>query len=156
MKPFTITEHWRSGEYIVGPSALGSRTTYLVYNVVDPGRSAAVKSAAGHEEILLVVEGTLAHLAEVGDHLGVEGVDLLVRACDLGQVGSAARDRRRQCPLEHVAHVKPHPHQLVACTFECQDRRHWSSNWRLANRCSCLQSSRNTSSRPVRAGILWS
>jgi uncharacterized cupin superfamily protein len=58
MKPFTITEHRRGGEYIVGPSALGCRTTYLVYNVVEPGRSAALKSAAGHEEILLVVEGT--------------------------------------------------------------------------------------------------
>ena len=57
MKPFTITEHSRGGEYIVGPSALGTRTAYLVYNVVEPGRSAALKSAAGHEEILLVVEG---------------------------------------------------------------------------------------------------
>jgi uncharacterized cupin superfamily protein len=57
MKTFTITEHHRGGEYVVGPSALGSRTTYLVYNVVEPGRSAALKSAAGHEEILLVVEG---------------------------------------------------------------------------------------------------
>jgi uncharacterized cupin superfamily protein len=57
MKPFTITEHPRGGEYIVGPSAVGSRTTYLVYNVVEPGRSAALKSEAGHEEILLVVEG---------------------------------------------------------------------------------------------------
>jgi uncharacterized cupin superfamily protein len=58
MKAFTISEHRRGGEYIVGPSALGSRTTYLVYNVVEPGRSAELKSAAGHEEILIVVEGT--------------------------------------------------------------------------------------------------
>lgn len=57
MKPFTIKEHPRGGEFIVGPSALGSRTTYLVYNEVEPGRSAALKSAAGHEEILLVVAG---------------------------------------------------------------------------------------------------
>ncbi len=57
MKTFTITEHARGGEYIVGPTAVGSRTTYLVYNVVEPGRSAALKSAAGHEEILLVVDG---------------------------------------------------------------------------------------------------
>ena len=57
MKTFTITEHARGGEFIVGPSAVGSRTTYLVYNVVEPGRSAELKSAAGHEEILLVVDG---------------------------------------------------------------------------------------------------
>ena len=57
MKRFTITDHPRGGEYIVGPSAVGSRTTYLVYNVVEPGRSAPLKSAAGHEEILLVVDG---------------------------------------------------------------------------------------------------
>ena len=58
MKRFTIKDHPRGGEYIVGPSVLGSRTTYLVYNVVEPGRSAALKSAAGHEEILLVVDGS--------------------------------------------------------------------------------------------------
>lgn len=57
MKRFTIKDHPRGGEYIVGPSAIGSRTTYLVYNVVEPGRSAPLKSAAGHEEILLVVDG---------------------------------------------------------------------------------------------------
>ena len=58
MKQFTIKEHPRGGEFIVGPSALGSRTTYLVYNEVAPGRSAALKSAAGHEEILLVLSGS--------------------------------------------------------------------------------------------------
>ena len=57
MRTFTITEHHRGGEFIVGPTAVGSRTTYLVYNVVEPGRSAALKSTAGHEEILLVVDG---------------------------------------------------------------------------------------------------
>ena len=57
MKPFTIKDHPRGGEFIVGPSVLGSRTAYLVYNEVEPGRSAALKSAAGHEEILLVVAG---------------------------------------------------------------------------------------------------
>lgn len=57
MKSFTIKDHPRRGEFIVGPSALGSRTTYLVYNEVAPGGSAALKSAAGHEEILLVVAG---------------------------------------------------------------------------------------------------
>jgi mannose-6-phosphate isomerase-like protein (cupin superfamily) len=57
MKTFTIKDHSRGGEYIVGPSAIGSRTTYLVYNEVAPGRSAALKSASGHEEILLVVSG---------------------------------------------------------------------------------------------------
>jgi len=57
MKTFAIKEHRRGGEYIVGPSAVGSRTTYLVYNEVEPGRSAALKSSAGHEEILLVVAG---------------------------------------------------------------------------------------------------
>jgi mannose-6-phosphate isomerase-like protein (cupin superfamily) len=57
MKVFTISEHPRGGEFIVGPTAVGSRTTYLVYNVVEPGRSAPLKSAAGHEEILLVVDG---------------------------------------------------------------------------------------------------
>lgn len=57
MKTFTITEHLRDGEYIVGPSALGSRTTYLVYNEVAPGKSVPLRSGAGHEEILLLVEG---------------------------------------------------------------------------------------------------
>ena len=57
MKAFTIKDHPRGGEFIVGPSALGSRTTYLVYNEVEPGRSAALKSAHGHEEILFVVSG---------------------------------------------------------------------------------------------------
>ena len=57
MKTFTIKDHPRGGEYIVGPTAVGSRTTYLVYNEVEPGRSASLKSAAGHEEILLVVAG---------------------------------------------------------------------------------------------------
>jgi len=57
MRTFTITEHHRGGEFIVGPTAVGSRTTYLVYNVVEPGRSAALKSTAGHEEILLGVDG---------------------------------------------------------------------------------------------------
>jgi glyoxylate utilization-related uncharacterized protein len=57
MKVFKITDHARGGEFIVGPTAVGSRTAYLVYNVVEPGRSAALKSAAGHEEILLVVDG---------------------------------------------------------------------------------------------------
>lgn len=57
MKAFTIKDHPRGGEFVVGPSAVGSRTTYLAYNEVEPGRSAALKSAAGHEEILLVVAG---------------------------------------------------------------------------------------------------
>jgi redox-sensitive bicupin YhaK (pirin superfamily) len=57
VKTFAIKDHPRGGEYVVGPSALGSRTTYLVYNEVAPGRSAELKSAHGHEEILLVVEG---------------------------------------------------------------------------------------------------
>jgi uncharacterized cupin superfamily protein len=57
MKTFTITDYARGGEFIVGPTAVGSRTTYLVYNVVEPGRSAPLQSAAGHEEILLVVDG---------------------------------------------------------------------------------------------------
>lgn len=57
MKTFTIKDHPRGGEYIVGPSAVGSRTTYLVYNVVEPGRSAPLRATAGHEEILLVVDG---------------------------------------------------------------------------------------------------
>jgi uncharacterized cupin superfamily protein len=57
MKVFAIKDHPRGGEYIVGPSALGSRTTYLVYNEVEPGHSAPLKSAHGHEEILLVVSG---------------------------------------------------------------------------------------------------
>ena len=34
MKTFSIKEHRRGGEYIVGPTALGSRTAYLVYNEV--------------------------------------------------------------------------------------------------------------------------
>ena len=58
MKSFTIKDHPRGGEYIVGPSVLGSRTTYLVYNEVEPGRSAALTSAHGHEEIFLVVAGS--------------------------------------------------------------------------------------------------
>jgi redox-sensitive bicupin YhaK (pirin superfamily) len=57
MKSFMIKDHPRGGEYLVGPTAVGSRTTYLVYNEVAPGRSAPLKSAAGHEEILLVVAG---------------------------------------------------------------------------------------------------
>lgn len=57
MKTFAIKEHRRGAECIVGPTAVGSRTTYLVYNEVEPGRSAALKSSAGHEEILLVVAG---------------------------------------------------------------------------------------------------
>ena len=57
MRTFTIKDHPRGGEFIVGPSAVGSRTTYLVYNEVEPGRGATLKSAAGHEEILLVVAG---------------------------------------------------------------------------------------------------
>jgi len=57
MKAFAIKDHPRGGEYIVGPSAIGSRTTYLVYNEVAPGRSVPLKSSAGHEEILLVVAG---------------------------------------------------------------------------------------------------
>jgi len=57
MKTYTIREHLRDGEYLVGPTVLGSRTTYLVYNEVEPGRSAPLRSGTGHEEILLVVAG---------------------------------------------------------------------------------------------------
>jgi len=68
MKAFAIKDHPRGGEYIVGPTAVGSRSTYLVYNEVAPGASVPVSSSAGHEEILLVVDGR-ARLALRGEEL---------------------------------------------------------------------------------------
>jgi mannose-6-phosphate isomerase-like protein (cupin superfamily) len=81
MKAFSIKDHPRGGEYIVGPSAVGSRTTYLVYNEVEPGRSAALKSAAGHEEILLVLSGRA--------RVTMGGRDLLLEAGQGAYLGEA-------------------------------------------------------------------
>jgi uncharacterized cupin superfamily protein len=68
MKSFTIKDHPRAGEFIVGPTVLGSRTTYLVYNEVAPGQAVPLQAAHGHEEILLVVGGS-ARLALGGEEL---------------------------------------------------------------------------------------
>ena len=55
MKSFTIKDHPRDGEFIVGPTVVGSRTTYLVYNEVAPGQTVPLRAGHGHEEIFLVV-----------------------------------------------------------------------------------------------------
>jgi uncharacterized cupin superfamily protein len=59
MKPFTIRDHFKeaSQECIVGPSALGSRTTYLVFGEVQPGQTQKLSAGHGHEEIFMVVSG---------------------------------------------------------------------------------------------------
>lgn len=59
MKTFTIRDHFRaeSKEYIVGPSLLGSRTTYLVLGEVKPGEVGKLSAGHGHEEIFLVISG---------------------------------------------------------------------------------------------------
>ena len=58
MKSFTIKDHPRDGEFIVGPTVVGSRTTYLVYNEVPPGQTVPLRAGHGHEEIFLVVAGS--------------------------------------------------------------------------------------------------
>ena len=58
MKHFTIKDHPRDGEFIVGPTVIGSRTTYLVYNEVAPGQTVPLRAGHGHEEIFLVVSGS--------------------------------------------------------------------------------------------------
>ena len=58
MKIFTIKDHPRDGEFIVGPTVVGSRTTYLVYNEVGPGLTVPLRAGNGHEEIFLVVAGS--------------------------------------------------------------------------------------------------
>ena len=58
MKSFTIKDHPRDGEFIVGPTVVVSRTTYLVYNVVAPGQTMPLRAGHGHEEIFLVVAGS--------------------------------------------------------------------------------------------------
>jgi mannose-6-phosphate isomerase-like protein (cupin superfamily) len=58
MKSFTIKDHVRDGEFIVGPTVIGSRTTYLVYNEVAPGQTVPLRAGHGHEEIFLVVAGS--------------------------------------------------------------------------------------------------
>ena len=58
MKNFTIKDHPRDGEFIVGPTVVGSRTTYLVYNEVAPGQTVPLRAGHGHEEIFLVVAGS--------------------------------------------------------------------------------------------------
>jgi mannose-6-phosphate isomerase-like protein (cupin superfamily) len=59
MKTFTMADHFRaeSKEYIVGPSALGSRSAYLVFGEVQPGQVGKLSAGHGHEEILLVISG---------------------------------------------------------------------------------------------------
>ncbi len=58
MKRFTIKDHPRDGEFIVGPTVVGSRTTYLVYNEVAPGQTVPLRAGHGHEEIFLVIAGS--------------------------------------------------------------------------------------------------
>ena len=58
MKCFTIKDHPRDGEFIVGPTVVGSRTTYLVYNEVAPGQTVPLRAGHGHEEIFLVMAGS--------------------------------------------------------------------------------------------------
>lgn len=58
MKRFTIKDHPRDGEFIVGPTVVGSRTTYLVYNEVPAGQTVPLRAGHGHEEIFLVVSGS--------------------------------------------------------------------------------------------------
>ena len=58
MKSFTIKDHPRDGEFIVGPTVVGSRTTYLVYNAVAPGQTMPLRAGHGHEEIFLVIAGS--------------------------------------------------------------------------------------------------
>ena len=47
MKSFTIKDHPRDGEFIVGPTVVGSRTTYLVYNEVAPGETVPLRAGTG-------------------------------------------------------------------------------------------------------------
>jgi len=44
MKSFTIKDHPRDGEFIVGPTVVGSRTTYLVFNEVAPGQTVPLRA----------------------------------------------------------------------------------------------------------------
>ena len=72
MKSFTIKDHSRDGEFIVGPTVVGSRTTYLVYNEVAQGQTVPLRAGQGHEEIFLVVAGS--------GMLNLGGEDLLLAA----------------------------------------------------------------------------
>jgi mannose-6-phosphate isomerase-like protein (cupin superfamily) len=58
MKAFTIKDHPCDGEFIVGPTVIGSRSTYLVFNEVAPGQTVPLRAGHGHEEIFLVVAGS--------------------------------------------------------------------------------------------------
>ena len=49
-----------SGEYILGADATGSHACYLIYGVLKPGEKGRVlKPGAGHEEMVLAVNGDL-------------------------------------------------------------------------------------------------
>ncbi len=49
-----------TGEYILGADATGSHACYLVYGVLAPGQSGRVfRPGAGHEELILCIEGEL-------------------------------------------------------------------------------------------------
>jgi len=49
-----------SGEYILGADATGSHACYLIYGVLKPGEAGRVlKPGAGHEEMVLAVNGDL-------------------------------------------------------------------------------------------------
>ncbi len=61
MKVFEITKQLQgTGEYILGSKETGSHACYLIYGVMRPGEAGReLKPGAGHEEIVLALNGDL-------------------------------------------------------------------------------------------------
>ena len=60
MKTFRIKDHFQEdfGEYVLGPHELGNKIGYMVWGEMKPGEKRVLNAGKGHEEILLVIEGT--------------------------------------------------------------------------------------------------
>jgi len=49
----------RAGEYILGKDTTGTHACYMIYGVLKPGeKERELRPGAGHEELVLIMEGT--------------------------------------------------------------------------------------------------